>query len=79
MTGSAENFASPGRPEVYSERYKRELDRVSLKNNDQSLRGLANDRMMNLEEASKDTIQRSLTSHDIRTVVMPKRLDLIDY
>jgi len=34
MTGSVENFASPGRPEFYSKRYKRELDRVALKNND---------------------------------------------
>jgi len=73
-TSSIENFSSPGRPLTYSERDKRELARIALLNQDQSLRDIENDDILNPSGASKDTIQRSMVSHNIRTVVRPERL-----
>ena len=62
-TSSIENFSSPGRPLTYSERDKRELARIALLNQDQSLRDIENDDILNPSGASKDTIQRSMVSH----------------
>ena len=73
-TGSVENLSSLGRPLTYSERDKRHLARTAFLNQDQSLRDIENDRILNPSGASKDTIQRSMVSDHIKTRVLPERL-----
>lgn len=73
-TNSVENLVSPGRPEVYSERYKRSLARNALLHQDKSIRDIEDNEILNPEGASRSTIQRSIISNNIKTIVRPKRL-----
>ena len=77
-TGNVENFKSPGRPEVYSERYKRELTRCACQEAEKSFRDREKDKILNPEGASKNTIQRTMDDYNIRSVVKSKRIDLMD-
>jgi len=77
-TGNVEIFKSPGRPEVYPERYKRELARCICQEAEKSFRDLERDKILNPEGASKNPIQRTMDDYNIRSVVKPKRIDLMD-
>jgi len=77
-TQSVQNFDSPGRPLIYSARDKRDLARVSITNQGQSLRDIANNELLNPAGASKSTIQRTLVDSGIKTIVEPKRLSFME-
>jgi len=73
--GCVENLSSPGRPQIYPERYKRALARTALLNQDKSYRDIESDRILNPEGASDDTIRRSAIQQGIITMIRPKRLN----
>ena len=65
----------PGRPIIYDEREQRSLVRSFQKLNTTSMRELQRNTDLNPKGASRQTLDRILLSHEVHTIVIPKRLD----